>query len=77
MAALAAIERSVVDLYLASGLVMEAAEKNPQKDAQAIKNDAEKAVREFRETGKSQLKGPDASGASQAAIDDMLAQLGL
>lgn len=77
MEALTAIERSVVDLYLSSGLVMEAAEKNPQGNARAINTEAQKAVQEYRETGGSRLRGPDSGGASQAAIDDMLAQLGL
>lgn len=77
--ALNGIETSVVDLYLASGLVMDAAEKHPDANIESIKTEAQKALRDYREAQKSgpQLKGPDASGQSQAAIDDMLAQLGL
>ena len=77
--ALNALEQNVIELYLSSGLVMEAAEKNPEADAGAIKAEAEKALEDYRENRsvKSELKGPDSQGASQAAIDDMLAQLGL
>lgn len=77
VAALNGIERSVVELYISSGLVMEGAEKDPGRDAAALKAEAQKAVEDFRENRKSELKGPDRNGASQAAIDDMLAQLGL
>lgn len=66
---------SVVDLYISSGLVMEAAEKNPQKDAKTIREDAQKALDDYKQ--RPVLKGPDSKGVSQAAIDDMLAQLGL
>lgn len=76
---LAALEESVVELYLSSGLVMEAAEKNPEADSGAIRAEAEKAMEDYRENRavQSELKGPDSKGASQAAIDEMLAQLGL
>lgn len=79
MAALNTLEQSVVELYLSSGLVMEAAEKNPHADSSAIKAEAGKALDDYRENRavKSELKGPDSNAASQAAIDDMLAQLGL
>lgn len=79
MSALAAIENSVVDLYLSSGLAMDAAEKNPGKSAQAIKSDTRKAMEEYAEGKKSasELKGPASTPVSQRAIDDMLAQLGL
>lgn len=77
--ALNAIESSVVELYLSSGLVMEAAEKDPDKDAKELQAEAKKAVEDFRDNRKhhSELKGPDKNGVSQKAIDDMLAQLGL
>lgn len=77
MAALDIMESSVIELYLTSGLVIEAADKEPAKEAEVIKADAQKAVEEFRENRNSELKGPDKNGVSQAAIDDMLAQLGL
>ncbi|MDE5879355.1 MAG: protein phosphatase CheZ [Desulfovibrio sp.] len=80
--ALNGIERQVVDLYVASGLVMDGAEKDPAKDARTLQDEARQAVADFRESrkqpeaGGSELKGPDKNGVSQAAIDDMLAQLG-
>lgn len=77
MAALQAIEQSVLELYLSSGLIMDAAEKDPGQDAATLRAEAQKAVRQFSENRQSQLKGPDSGGCSQAAIDDMLAQLGL
>lgn len=78
MGALKAIEESVLELYLASGLVMEGAEKEPEKEAGTLQEEAQKAVEDFRNSRKgSELKGPDKNAPSQAAIDDMLAQLGL
>lgn len=79
VAALNSIETSVVELYLSSGLVMDGAEKDPQKDAQTLQAEAQQAMRDFSEKRKvvSELKGPDKNGVSQSAIDDMLAQLGL
>lgn len=73
------IEASILDLYLSSGLIMEGAEKNPEKDAETLQNEARKVVNEFHENRKSgsELKGPDSGGVSQAAIDEMLDQLGL
>lgn len=80
MSALLAIENSVLELYLSSGLVMEAAEKTPHKHADEIRAEAKKAVDDYnssaRKTG-SELKGPSSDGVSQEAIDNMLAQLGL
>lgn len=72
------IGRSVVELYISSGLVMAGAEKNPATDADALRQEARKAVDDFRNDREvhSVLKGPDGSGISQDAIDDLLAQLG-
>lgn len=77
--ALNKIEDSVVELYVSSGLIMDGAEKNPHKDAQALQSEAQKAVEDFRQNRKaaSTLKGPDKDSVSQSAIDDMLAQLGM
>ncbi len=77
--ALNKIEDSVVELYVSSGLIMDGAEKHPDKDAQALQSEAQKAVQDFRQNRKvtSTLKGPDKNGVSQSAIDDMLAQLGM
>ncbi|MGE9984456.1 protein phosphatase CheZ [Desulfovibrio sp. SGI.169] len=79
VAALDKIEKSVVELYLSSGLIMEGAEKHPDKDARTLQDEARKAVEDFRQSRKvsSELKGPDKNGFSQSAIDDMLAQLGM
>lgn len=77
--ALHTLEASVLELYLASGLMLDAAEKDPDQNAAQLAAQARKAVEDFKEsrTTGSELKGPDVNGASQAAIDDMLAQLGL
>ena len=77
--ALNKIEKSVVELYVSSGLIMEGAVKNPHKDVQTLQDEARKAVEDFRQNRRvsSELKGPDANGFSQNAIDDMLAQLGM
>ncbi len=76
--ALNAIEQSVLDLYLSSGLVMNAAEENPDGDAEQIQAEAQKAVEDYKEkVSSSQLKGPDKNAPSQEAIDQMLSQLGL
>ena len=42
--ALNKIEKSVVELYVSSGLIMEGAEKNPHKDVQTLQDEARKAV---------------------------------
>lgn len=77
MGALTELEKSVVELYVSSGLTLSAADKNPQKDKAEIKAETERKMEEFREHRGSELKGPDANAASQADIDAMLAQLGL
>lgn len=73
--ALEGIEKSVIDLYVSSGLMLEGAEKDPEKDAKTLELEAKEAMDNFQKT--SELKGPDRNGKTQAAIDDMLAQLGL
>ncbi|MBQ9537139.1 MAG: protein phosphatase CheZ [Desulfovibrionaceae bacterium] len=76
--ALNKIEDTVVNLYITSGLIMEGAENDPQKDATELKAEAAQAVEEFKNKRvTSELKGPDANGMSQSSIDDMLAQLGM
>ena len=78
VAALNKIENTVMELYHSSGLIMEGAEKDPQKDAAALQDEARQAVEEFRQQRKAEnLKGPDKNGVSQSAIDDMLSQLGM
>lgn len=77
--ALNKIENTVVELYISSGLIMDGAEKNPQRNAESLQTEARQAVEEFREQRKKSdsLKGPDKEGVSQSAIDDMLSQLGM
>ncbi|MDR2800171.1 MAG: protein phosphatase CheZ [Desulfovibrio sp.] len=79
VSALNEIERRVVELYVSSGLMMEGAEKDPARDAASLRDDADRAVEDFRNSRRSAsaLKGPDANACSQNAIDDMLSQLGL
>ena len=68
VAALQAIESTVVELFLSSGLLMKAHAETPDRDLDELEAETRKAV--------SELKGPTRD-ASQANIDDMLAQLGL
>ncbi|MDR3362381.1 MAG: protein phosphatase CheZ [Desulfovibrio sp.] len=79
VAALSNIEKSVVELYVSSGLIMDSAEKNPARDAESLQDEARQAVEDFRRKRKvtSTLKGPDSKGISQSSIDDMLAQLNM
>lgn len=79
MIALEGLEKNVVELYLSSGLIMDAAAREPERAASEIRADAQKAMEEHKEQrlAGSELKGPDKNGVSQTAIDDMLAQLGL
>ena len=49
VAALNAIEDSVVQLYISSGLIMEGAERDPAKDSDTLQAEAQKAVDDFRE----------------------------
>ena len=77
VSALQQIEASVVELYVASGLMMEGAEKDPQKDVNLLQSEAQQAMQDFRKGKQSELKGPDHKAVSQNAIDDMLSQLGL
>ena len=68
VSALQQIEKSVFELYMATGLSVKALEQHP-----------EMSVDEIRQTSKAratELKGPQA-GASQADVDDLLGQLGL
>ncbi len=77
--ALGKIEETIIQLYVTSGLIMEGAESDPAKDATALKDEANRAMEDFKQNRevKSKLKGPSDSGMSQNAIDDMLAQLGM
>jgi len=76
VSALNQIEAMVVELYVSSGLLLDAAEKDPSKNVEELQSEARQAVKEFNQ-GRTELKGPDKAGVSQGAIDDMLSQLGL
>ena len=76
VSALSQIESMVVELYVSSGLLLDAADKNPTKNVDELHDEARQAVKEFNQ-GRGELKGPDKAGVSQGAIDDMLSQLGL
>ena len=76
VSALSQIESMVVELYVSSGLLLDAADKNPSKNVDELHDEARQAVKEFNQ-GRGELKGPDKAGVSQGAIDDMLSQLGL
>ena len=75
--ALAEIESSVLELYLESGLVLQAAAEGRKGDTGSLQEKARLAVEDFREKGQiqSELKGPDKDGMDQDAIDKLLAQL--
>ena len=77
--ALNKIENTVVELYISSGLIMDGAAKDPNKDTESLQTEARKAVEDFRQNRMKAdgLKGPDGNGVSQSAIDDMLSQLGM
>ena len=76
VSALNQIEAMVVELYVSSGLLLEAAEKDPTMNVEELQVEGRLAVVEFYLV-RSDLKGPDKAGVSQGAIDDMLSQLGL
>ena len=76
VSALNQIEAMVVELYVSTGLILDAAEKDPSKNVQELQDDARQAVKEFNQV-RSDLKGPDKAGVSQGAIDDMLSHLGM
>ncbi|MBF0481751.1 MAG: protein phosphatase CheZ [Desulfovibrionaceae bacterium] len=62
------VESIVLDLYLATGLKMQAHEQAPDKDLEQVEAETSRKM--------SELKGPQA-GANQAGVDDLLAQLGM
>lgn len=68
VAALQTIEKTVFDLYMSTGLVLLAKEKDPEKNIEEIKKETQQVV--------SELKGPQLA-TSQAAVDDLLESLGL
>jgi chemotaxis protein CheZ len=71
--ALGSIRETVFDLYVSTGLMMKTREETPEKDLTEIVEDSRRAVAEIKN---SELKGPQ-TGTSQAAVDELLAGLGL
>lgn len=63
------IEAIVLDVYMSTGLMIQAREQAPEKDFEQIEAEAKDKV-------SSTLKGPQ-EGSDQGAVDGLLAQLGL
>ncbi len=61
------IERIVLDVYMSTGLMIQAREKAPEKSIDTLEEEAKNRM--------SELKGPQ-EGSDQGAVDNLLAQLG-
>ena len=79
VAALQEIETTVVELFLSSGLLIQAYESEPGKNLDQIEEETQKTLSSMLdiELVGTQLKGPSKDGVSQQNIDDLLAQLGM
>ena len=77
VSALKEIESTVVELYLSTGLLLQAYEEDPDKSLDEIEAEARQKITKFKETSilDAELKGPTES--SQKNIDDLLSQLGM
>lgn len=78
VSALKEIEKTVVELYLSAGLLMQARDKNPNKSIDEIEADTRQqvlALKDIQIIG-SELKGPT-SGVVQKDIDELMAKLGM
>jgi len=76
--ALQEIESTVVELYLSTGLLIQAYEETPHKSLEQLEQETRQTVDSLKAgpiVG-SELKGPS-DGASQGNIDALLAQLGM
>ena len=76
--ALQDIESTVVELYLSTGLLIQAYEETPDKSLDTLQEEAQRTVQDLKSqilVG-SELKGPS-SDVTQKQIDDLLAQLGM
>lgn len=75
--ALKEIESTVVELYLSTGLLLQAYEEDPDKPLDEIEAETRQKVSELKDTSilDAKLKGPTES--SQKNIDDLLSQLGM
>ena len=78
VSALKEIESTVVEMYLSTGLLIQAYEDAPGKGLDEIEAETRQKVSELKSSSvlDSSLKGPDGK-ASQKNIDDLLAQLGM
>lgn len=76
VAALDSIERTVVELYVSSGLILKGREKDPLRDINELEEEARKTAREMNNARKSHLQGP-VNDVSQSNVDELLAQLGM
>lgn len=78
VSALTEIEKTVIELYLSAGLLMQARDKNPNKSIDEIEADTRQqvlALKDIQIIG-SELKGPT-SGVAQKDIDELMAKLGM
>ncbi len=74
------IEATVVEMYLSTGLLIQAYEDEPTRNLDEIEAETREKVTALKEPDSilsSSLKGPSTTGSSQAQIDDLLAQLGM
>lgn len=78
VSALKEIESTVVEMYLSTGLLIQAYEETPNRGLDEIEAETRQKVSELKSSSvlSSSLKGPG-GGASQKNIDDLLAQLGM
>lgn len=78
VSALKEIESTVVEMYLSTGLLIQAYEETPHRGIDEIETETRQKVSELKTSSvlSSSLKGPDSS-SSQKNIDDLLAQLGM
>ncbi len=76
--ALQEIESTVVEMFLSTGLLIQAFEEEPDSDLDAIEQKTREQVSGLKQSSvlESSLKGPDET-ASQQKIDDLLSQLGM
>jgi len=78
VAALQEIESTTVELYLSTGLLIQAHEETPVENLDRLTEQTRETVEAFASQSVvgSELKGPS-GGADQANIDDLLKQLGM
>lgn len=78
VAALKEIESTVVEMYLSTGLLIQAYEEGPDRSLEDIEAETRQKVSGLKNASviDSPLKGPG-DGATQQNIDDLLAQLGM